>query len=130
MCNNELVGESMWDVEFIDEFEGWWLTLDEGEQEDVDACVGLLIKEGPNLLFPYSSGITGSKHGHMRELRIQHKGQLYRVLYAFNPKRTAILLLGGNKIGNDRWYKENVPVADKLYDAHLIELKKEGFTDD
>jgi hypothetical protein len=66
----------------------------------------------------------------MRELRIQHKGQPYRVLYAFNPKRTAILLLGGNKIGNDRWYKENVPIADKLYDDHLNELKQENFTDD
>ncbi len=120
----------MREVEYTDEFEKWWNTLDENEQEDVDASVELLMKEGPNLPFPYSSGITGSKHSRMRELRIQHKGQPYRVLYAFNPKRTAILLLGGNKIGKDRWYKENVPKADKLYDDHLNELKEEGFTDD
>jgi hypothetical protein len=120
----------MWEVEYTDEFGDWWNTLDEEEQTDVNASVELLIKEGPNLLFPYSSGIKGTKHSHMRELRIQHKGQPYRVLYAFNPKRTAILLLGGTKIGNDRWYKENVPIADKLYDDHLNELKQEDLIDD
>lgn len=62
----------------------------------------------------------------MRELRIQHAGNPYRVLYAFDPKRTAILLLGGNKSGNDRWYEEYIPIADKLYDEHLETLKREG----
>ena len=62
----------------------------------------------------------------MRELRIQHTGNPYRVLYAFDPRRTAILLLGGNKSGNDRWYEEYVPIADKLYDEHLETLKREG----
>ncbi len=62
----------------------------------------------------------------MRELRIQHAGDPYRVLYAFDPRRTALLLLGGNKKGNDRWYEENVPIADKLYDNHLAQLRKEG----
>ena len=55
----------------------------------------------------------------MRELRIQHAGRPYRVLYAFDPRRMAILLLGGDKTGNDRWYDENVPVADRLYDIHI-----------
>lgn len=62
----------------------------------------------------------------MRELRIQHAGNPYRVLYAFDPKHTAILLLGGNKSGNDRWYEEYIPIADKLYDEHLETLKREG----
>ena len=62
----------------------------------------------------------------MRELRIQHQGRPYRVLYAFDPTRTAILLLGGDKTGNTRWYDEYVPAADKLYDAHLDTLAKEG----
>jgi hypothetical protein len=53
-------------------------------------------------------------------------GLLYRVLYAFDPRRVAILLLGGNKVGQDRWYEDSVPRADKLYDEHLEELKKEG----
>jgi hypothetical protein len=62
----------------------------------------------------------------MRELRIQHQGQPYRVLYAFDPRRAAILLIGGDKTGNDRWYEEFVPTADRLYDAHLASLKREG----
>jgi len=62
----------------------------------------------------------------MRELRIQHQGRPYRVLYAFDPRRVAVLLLGGDKTGNDRWYEAFVPVADRLYDAHLVSLKREG----
>lgn len=65
----------------------------------------------------------------MRELRIQHQGRPLRVLYAFDPRRVAILLLGGDKTGNDRWYDESVPRADRLYDAHLEVLRKEGPTD-
>ncbi len=62
----------------------------------------------------------------MRELRIQHQGDPYRVLYAFDPRRSAILLIGGNKAGKDRWYDEYVPIADKLYDDHLQSLADEG----
>jgi hypothetical protein len=62
----------------------------------------------------------------MRELRIQHQGRPLRVLYAFDPERTAILLLGGDKTGNKRWYKINVPIADRLYDKYLKELEQEG----
>lgn len=115
-----------WVVEFTDEFEDWWNTLTEAEQEDVAAVVELLEAKGPQLPFPYSSGINGSKHDHMRELRIQHAGRPYRTLYAFDPRRMAILLIGGDKTGNDRWYDEYVPLADKLYDAHIEMLKKEG----
>jgi hypothetical protein len=62
----------------------------------------------------------------MRKLRIQHAGKPYRTLYAFDLRRMAILLIGGDKTGNDRWYDENVPVADRLYDEHLQSLKKEA----
>ena len=62
----------------------------------------------------------------MRELRVQHQGRPYRVLYAFDPRRAAILLIGGDKTGNERWYDEFVPIADRLYDAHLETLKREG----
>ena len=74
----------------------------------------------------HSSAINGSKHGHMRELRTQHDGRPYRTLYAFDPRRAAILLIAGDKTGQDRWYEENVPKADKLYDDHLATLEKEG----
>lgn len=115
-----------WGVEHTDEFGEWWNTLSEGEQEDVVATVGLLEERGPTLPHPHSSGVEGSRHSHMRELRIQHAGDPYRILYAFNPLRTAILLIGGNKVGDDRWYKKFVPIADDLYDVHLEELRKEG----
>ena len=62
----------------------------------------------------------------MRELRTQSAGRPLRTLYAFDPLRTAILLLGGDKTGDDRWYEKSVPLADRLYDQHLEELKKEG----
>jgi hypothetical protein len=94
-----------WEVEYTDEFEKWWESLDEGEQESVASCVLLLEARGPMLTFPFSSGITQSRHFHMRELRIQHAGRPYRVLYAFDPRRVAILLLGGEKTGDDRWYE-------------------------
>ena len=115
-----------WVVEYTDEFERWWNRLNESEQEDVAAVIELLEAKGPNLPHPYSSGINRSKHSHMRELRIQHAGHPYRTLYAFDPRRAAILLIGGDKTGNDRWYDENIPVADKLYDEHLQALKAEG----
>lgn len=65
-------------------------------------------------------------HSQMRELRVHHKGEPYRILYAFDPRRAAIPLIGGKKTGNDRWYKTFVPLADKLYDEHLAQLEKEG----
>jgi len=70
-----------------------------------------------------------SRHRHMRELRIQRGGRPYRVLYAFDPRRTAILLLGGEKTGQDRWYEVFVPQADRLYDEHLQVLKRERLLD-
>lgn len=62
----------------------------------------------------------------MRELRAQASGSPLRVFYAFDLRRAAILLIGGDKTGNDRFYEECVPVADNLYDEHLEELRKEG----
>jgi hypothetical protein len=62
----------------------------------------------------------------MRELRTQSGGRPLRTLYAFNPLRTAILLIGGDKTGDDLWYETLVPIADRLFDDHLNELKKEG----
>lgn len=82
-----------WEVEGTDEFASWFTSLSDGEREDVISVVDLLEARGPRLAFPYSSGIHGSRHRHMRELRIQHLGRPYRVLYAFDPRRSDILLL-------------------------------------
>ena len=119
-----------WEVEYTDEFECWWSALTEDEQESVAAYVELLERRGPTLPYPYCSAVSSSRHAHMRELRIQHAGRPYRVLYAFDPRRTAILLVGGDKTGDDRWYDKFVPLADALYDEHLTELGRERPPDD
>src|SRR5690554_5820438 len=114
-----------WDIEYTDEFGEWWDRLTEAGQESVRAFVLLLQERGPQLGHPYSSGISRSRHAHMRELRVQHRGRPYRVLYAFDPRRTALLLIGGDKTGNDRWYAEYVPFADRLYAEHLELFERE-----
>jgi hypothetical protein len=116
----------LWEVEFTDEFGTWWSALDEDEQESVATTVRLLQAKGPALPFPHSSDLRESRHGRMRELRVQHHGKPLRIVYAFDPRRVAVLLLGGNKEGNDRWYEEHVPRADALYERHLELLKREG----
>lgn len=115
----------IWEVEYTDDFGDWWAMLSESEQESIAASVQLLEERGPNLGFPHSSGISGSRHSHMRELRTQHEGRPYRTLYAFDPRRNAILLIGGDKTGDNRWYEVNVPIADRLYDEHLEEIRQE-----
>lgn len=113
------------EVEYSDEFEAWWDGLDAEEQDSVRAGVEKLIKFGAILEHPYSSAIHGSRHGHMRELRVQHRGRPYRVLYAFDPRRVGILLIGGEKTGRRRWYRQFIPIADDLYDQHLCEIATE-----
>lgn len=111
-----------WEINVTSTFEYWYTALSDPAAEDVTATVDLLEEHGPDLRFPFSSGVEGSKHTHMRELRIQHAGRPYRVLYAFDPFRAAVLLLGGDKTGDGRWYEENVPKADRLYAEYLAEL--------
>lgn len=115
-----------WEVEFTDEFRTWWDTLAGNQQDDVAYSVGLLAELGPSLGFPHRSKLKGSRNKAMRELRIQSEGRPLRTLYAFDPLRTAVLLIGGDKTGDDRWYESFIPVADRLYEEHLDELRKEG----
>ncbi len=104
-------------------FERWFAGLSEPEREDVIAVVDLLEVKGVGLGYPHSSAIQGSRHGGMRELRIQHRGRPYRILYAFDPRRAAVLLLGGDKTGDDRWYDSAVPKAERLFVEYLRELE-------
>jgi hypothetical protein len=118
----EYISSVTWQVEYTDEFGVWWDTLGEDERIRLTASVGLLERRGPNLPFPHSSGISGSRHGHMRELRVQVGGRPLRVFYAFDPRRVAILLIGGDKTGQDDFYTRMIPLADRLYDEHLAEI--------
>ena len=115
-----------WEVEYTGEFGEWWERLTEQEQGDVAAYVGELERRGPMLPFPYSSGVKGSKHGEMRELRVQSGGRPIRIFYAFDPRRMAMLLIGGKKAGVKRFYEQFIPIADRLYDEHLAELREES----
>ncbi|MGI8461028.1 MAG: type II toxin-antitoxin system RelE/ParE family toxin [Solirubrobacterales bacterium] len=121
-----------WEVEFTDEFEEWWDGLTPAQQEALNQRVQLLAASGPNLKRPTVGAIKGSQHDpQMKELICDAEGAAMRVLFVFDPRRTAILLIGGDKSGEwDRWYKRLVPEADKLYDHHLEELRKEGVIKD
>lgn len=99
--------------------------LDEEEQIDIDAVVGLLEDKGPHLPCPHSSDVKGCKYGAIREPRVQHKGKPYRILYAFDPRRAAILLIAGRKTGDKRWYEQYIPLAERIYEEHLKSLKDE-----
>jgi hypothetical protein len=116
----------MWEVEYTDEFGAWWDALDEDEQESVAASVELLRQVGPHLSRPHADTLFGSKHSNMKELRTQHRGRPLRTLFAFDPRRNAILLIGGDKTGDDRFYERMIPLADRLYDEHMESLRKEG----
>jgi hypothetical protein len=111
-----------YEVEFTDEFELWWRSLTVEEQDSVEFSVGLLEEYGVHLKRPHADTIHGSKFTNMRELRCQHEGRPYRVLFAFDPRRTAMLLIGGDKTGNPNWYEQFVPKADKIYAQHLKEI--------
>ena len=116
----------MWEVEGTDEFAEWWQGLSDRQQSDVGFVVDLLVDYGVNLRRPYSAEIKSSRHSHMRELRVQSGGRPIRVFYAFDPRRSAILLIGGDKTGDDRFYRRYVPIADALYDQYIGELRMEG----
>ena len=115
-----------WEVEYTDEFAQWWTSLTDDEQADVSASVQLLEIVGPQLGRPHVDTIKGSKHSNMKELRTQSGGSPLRTFFAFDPRRTAILLIGGDKTGDQRFYDRMVPIADDLYDTYLKELESEG----
>ena len=114
-----------WDVEFTDQFGEWFDTCDEADQDAIAAAVEKLGERGPSLRRPYVGNVQTSRHRHMKEL-IPHGGNL-RILFAFDPRRSAILLIGGDKTNQwDQFYARYVPMADDLYDEHLAALRDEG----
>jgi hypothetical protein len=115
-----------WEVEYTDEFRDWWNDLTAEEQDSVEQVVGLLEELGPALSRPRADTVKKSRHANMKELRVQHSGKPYRVLFAFDPRRCAMLLVGGDKTGNARWYEIFVPIADRLFDEHLRQIAGEG----
>ncbi len=114
-----------WEIEYTDEFGAWWDELDRVTRRRIISAVEALEERGPGLGRPLVDTIHGSRHSNMKELRPIGGG--IRILFAFDPRRMAILLIGGDKTGRwNQWYVEMVPIADQLYDEHLEILRKEG----
>ena len=86
--------------------------------------VDALVQRGLRLRFPHSSAVKGSRRGHLRELRVQSRPPI-RVFYAFDPHRTAILLIAGHKTDSERFYRDYVPRAEAIHDEYLREFELE-----
>lgn len=115
----------MWDVEVTDEFKTWYWILDEEDRDAVNAAVTVLEEQGPNLSRPLVDHIENSRIKNLKELRPREDN--IRILFCFDPRRSAILLVGGDKTGQwNKWYSKMIPIAEKLYDRYLKELEEEN----
>lgn len=111
-----------WEIQTTEVFDEWFLELNEAEQVDVLASIDVLEIKGPQLSRPYADTLNGSKKvKNLKELRIQHAGKPYRVFYAFDPKRNAVLLCGGRKDGSKdkQFYGQMIPIAEQEFLKHL-----------
>jgi hypothetical protein len=118
---------SNWEVEVTDKFTEWYDGLPDDQAEAVENVIEVLEDQGPTLKRPLVGLIETSRYRNMKELIVSVGGQELRVLFIFDPRQTAILLLGGDKAGEwTRWYQREVPRADDLYEEYLRELKEEG----
>lgn len=115
-----------WDVEFDDAVFEWLTGLEEESFVQVRAAINMLRDRGPQLGRPLVDTVTGSRHKNMKELRPGSAGRSeLRVLFAFDPSGSAILLVGGDKAGRwQDWYRSAIPLADDPYDRHLEALRK------
>ena len=115
----------MWEID-VQLVRSWLDRLDTRILEQVVAALEVLSEHGPALGRPFVDTIAGSRHRNMKELRPGSSGSSeLRILFAFDPVRHAILLVGGDQSGNwIRWYREHIPIADRLFDEHLRMLGK------
>lgn len=116
-----------WTVIFHDDFEPEYYVLPSEVQDALILEAKFLEMFGPSLGRPQVDTLNASKHSNMKELRFKVLGGVWRVAFAFDPKRKAILLVAGNKGGKDqkRFYKQLIQKADSRFDQHLRTLEKE-----
>lgn len=114
-----------WVVEFDDEFARWFETQDVALQDELYARLKLLAQFGPSLRRPHVGTLQGAEYRHLKKMIVQYKGDPWRILFAFDPRRHAILLVGGNERSNNRWYKKSIPIAELRYKKHLEEIERE-----
>jgi hypothetical protein len=116
----------VWAVDFDEEFSAWFEAQDADLRDEIISNLKMLAELGPALRRPRVGNIEGSKYSQMKELIVQFKGDSWRILFAFDPDRHAILLVGGDKTGDNRWYKINIPIADARFQKHLAELEEKA----
>jgi len=109
-----------------DDFAAWLETLTPSQADSILKAIALLREFGPNLKRPRVGKINGSDFPNMKELVVQIGGDPWRLLFAFDPNRTPIILVGGEKTSNKRWYKTHIPIADARYRRHLEGLKSQN----
>lgn len=112
----------MYKIIFASEFESWLESLNQAEQDDVLASLIILREYGHQLGRPHADTLKDSKLTNLKELRIQHAGKPYRAFYVFDPLRQAVMLCGGDKTGDKRFYKRMMPIAENIYKAYLETL--------
>ena len=110
----------MVEVVGCDEFAEWYRSLVDADEEAVTRVIDMLGVQGIALPFPYSSSIKGARIA-MRELRVQSQGRPLRVFYTFDPVRQAVLLIGGDKTGDARFYERMVPLAERIWAQYIKE---------
>jgi hypothetical protein len=106
-----------------DEFEAWFIALSDEDGETVVYLTHLLEQKGLALGTPYSSALKGSRYP-FRELRSKSRGRAIRIIYAYDAHRDTVLIIGGDKHGNPRFYKEIIPVAERIWKQYLEEQTK------
>ena len=114
----------MWNIDRTDEIAGWIKGLDDDAKEMILKALFVLKEIGPSLGRPHVDSVKESRHQNMKELRVQSKKKLFRIFFAFDPNRNAILLIGGDKRGDKRFYQKMIPIADDLYDSYLEKLSE------
>jgi hypothetical protein len=115
----------MWIIDRTEEIAEMIKKLDEDAKEAILKSLLILQEIGPSLGRPYVDTINESKHKNMKELRIQNRQRLFRILFAFDPDRKAILLIGGDKRGDKRFYQKMIPIADALFDKHTEKWRRQ-----
>ncbi|WP_043660331.1 type II toxin-antitoxin system RelE/ParE family toxin [Nocardia thailandica] len=107
-----------WEVLLTKQVFDWVEGLDENTYDHYEAARLELEERGPAVGRPFVDTLEDSRHNNMKELRIP--GSNARIIFAFDPKRRAIFLIAGDKTGQwKKWYRVNIPVADRIYDEHL-----------
>jgi hypothetical protein len=111
-----------WEIEVSDEFKEWYESLTDQECGSIHDAVEALAAVGPALGRPQVDTLKGSRFPNMKELRVQHQGRPYRILFAFDPRRCAYMILGGDKTGDAQWYADAIRRAEQIYARHLEEI--------